>query len=201
MVEVIEQWVLALADQAWVYPLTSLLVVLDGIFPPVPSEAVLAALAALWQTTGTPGLGGLFLAGVIGAWLGDQLAYQVGRWIGVERFLRGPRSTAAIEWARRSLESHGPSFLIVSRYIPVLRVAATMAAGSVGYSRKTYSAVTAVSSVIWTIYMLATGLIAGMWLQENPMAAMVLGIVVGIVIGLLVERVSRLILRRRERAV
>jgi membrane protein DedA with SNARE-associated domain len=85
------------------------LAVLDGFFPPVPSEVAAVGLAALAAAGGTPNLGLVLLAATSGAYVGDLIAYAIGRRIDVHRvpFLRRGRGRRALAWAERSLTNGG----------------------------------------------------------------------------------------------
>jgi hypothetical protein len=61
--------VLALAGSVWVYPVVFALVVVDGFFPPFPSETVVVALGALAVSAGAPSLG--WLIGVVTFFFND----------------------------------------------------------------------------------------------------------------------------------
>ncbi|WP_148220653.1 DedA family protein [Xylanimonas cellulosilytica] len=195
----IEAWILALSGAAWVYPAMAVLAFIDGFFPPLPSESVIITLAVAAQTTGSPWLPGILVAAIVGAWCGDQVAYQIGRSVGTERvrILRTERGHATVRWARRALARRGASFIIAARYVPVGRVAVNMTAGAVGYPRRRFMGYSAIATVIWGFYAVGVGLTAGAWLHEYPLLAMVAGIVGGVLIGLLIDRALHYLLLRR----
>jgi membrane protein DedA with SNARE-associated domain len=175
------------------------LAVLDGFFPPVPSEVAAVGLAALSAASGTPHLGLVILAAAAGAYLGDLIAYAIGSRIDVHRlpFLRRGRGRRALAWAERSLANGGTGFILAARFLPVARVAVNMAAGALGYSRRRFLGIAAIASVAWAGYSAIIGIGAGAWLQGHPAAAVVLGAVVGLGIGLLLDAVFR---RRQSKA-
>ena len=70
----LHDWVVALANAPWVYLALFALATIDGLFPPVPSESVVIALAALSVSAGTPNLALILLAAATGAFTGDQIA-------------------------------------------------------------------------------------------------------------------------------
>jgi membrane protein DedA with SNARE-associated domain len=167
--------------------------VLAGFFPPVPSEVAAVGLAALAAASGTPHLGLVLLAAASGAYVGDLIAYAIGRRIDVHRvpFLRRGRGRRALAWAERSLTNGGTGFILAARFLPVARVAVNMAAGALGYPRHRFLGVAAIGSVAWAGYSAMIGIGAGAWLQGRPQGAVVLGIVVGLLIGVLLDAVFR----------
>ena len=103
----------------------------DGIFPAFPSETGLI-LAGLLSVVGDLQLGWVIAAGALGAFAGDSLSYALGRFVGrpaQRRFLDGRRARAALEWASGQLQVRGGMVVIVGRYIPGGRTAATFTAG------------------------------------------------------------------------
>lgn len=187
------QWVLTLSASPWVYLLVYLFCLLDGFFPPVPSETVVIALAATWASVGEPQVGLLWLVATLGAFTGDQLAYTLGRHVDVRssRPFRHPRGAAALEWARRALHGRGVSFILTGRFIPVGRVAVNMTAGAVHYPRSRFVPIVAVSTALWAAYGVVIGAVAGRWFQDNPVIAVVVGVVAGLLIGLVLDGVVR----------
>lgn len=195
----IEAWILSMSGALWIYPALFTVTVIDGFFPPIPSESVVITLTVAAQTSGTTWLPGVLIAAILGAWCGDQIAFSIGRRVGTDRvrFLQGRRGKAAVRWARRSLSRRGAAFIIAARYVPVGRIAVNMTAGAVGYSRRRFMEYSAVAAVLWGSYALAMGLVASVWLHEQPLLAMVVGVVLGVVVGLLIERLVHVFLHRR----
>ncbi|QTE30875.1 DedA family protein [Pengzhenrongella sicca] len=170
-----------------------LLVALDGIFPPVPSESAVITLAALSSAGGGTNLVLVLLVAAAGAFTGDQVAYVVGRRINPRRlpFLRTTRGRRTVAWAGAALTRRGPAVILAARYLPVARVAVNVTAGAVGYPRAKFSVLTAIGAVGWSAYSAVLGVTAGAWFPGRPLLAVSAGIVSGVVIGLAVDQVLR----------
>lgn len=191
-------WVVALVGSPWAFVALWLLTTLDGFFPPVPSEAAVIALAAVAAATGRPELWLVVLVAALGAFVGDQVAYAIGRRLPLHRIpvLRGERAGRALDRARLALAARGASYIIAARFVPVGRVAVNMTAGAAGYSRRRFTALAAFGSVVWALYSTALGIGAGVWLHDRPLVAAGVGVVVGLAMGLLVDVVLRRVLER-----
>ncbi|MFD6176934.1 MULTISPECIES: DedA family protein [unclassified Isoptericola] len=191
MLAQLEGWVLDLGASLWIYPAMYVFATIDGFFPPIPSESVVITLTVLAHTEGVPWLPGVLALAIAGAWTGDQIAYQIGRSVGTERFafLRSARGRKAVEWARHALDHRGASFILAARYVPIGRVAVNMTAGAVGYPRRRFMIYSGIAAVTWGIYSMLIGLAAASWLGHNPLLAMVAGVVAGIVLGIVVDQV------------
>jgi membrane-associated protein len=188
---VLEEWVLALAASPVVYLALYLFATIDGFFPPMPSESVVIALAAIAMSTGAPNLWWIIVAAAAGAFTGDQVAYAIGRRVDVRRsrLLRGARAQRTLDWAEQALATRGASFIIGARYIPIGRVAVNMAAGAVRFPRARFMGLTALAAVSWAFYSTAIGIGAGAWLHDRPVVAVVVGVIGGALIGLAVDAV------------
>ncbi|RMI14184.1 DedA family protein [Cellulomonas triticagri] len=182
-----------LAESLWVYPALVLFATVDGFFPPVPSESVVIALASLAVAHGSPNLALVALAGAVGAFVGDQIAYAIGSRVDVHRLriFRTERGRKALAWAENALAQRGSSFILAARYIPVGRVAVNMTAGALGFPRKRFVGLTALAAVTWAAYGTLVGAGAGLWLEDHPLIAVVAGVVVGTLVGLLIDWVLR----------
>lgn len=193
----LEEWILALAGSGWVYLGVMAFAAIDGVFPPVPSESVVIALAALTMTNGTPNLWLLGPAAAVGAFVGDQVAYLIGSRVDVHRLrlFRGPQGAKALAWAEKALVERGSSFILAARYIPIGRVAVNMTAGALGYPRARFMALSSLACVTWAAYGIAIGVGAGAWLHDHPVVAVVVGVCVGAAVGLLIDLVLRKWLR------
>jgi membrane protein DedA with SNARE-associated domain len=195
---VVEGWALALVGSPWIFVVLYLFATIDGFFPPVPSESIVIALAAVSMAEGTPNLWLIMLVAALGAWSGDQIAYQIGTKVKVRqlRFLRSRKGQAAVDWAENALAHRGAAFIIAARYIPIGRVAVNMTAGAVGYSRRRFMGLTAIAAVSWGGYSALIGIGAGAWLHDHTLVAVAVGVVGGLVIGLVVDWVLRRLTRR-----
>lgn len=195
-----EDWVIALVGSPWVFVGLYVFATIDGIFPPVPSESVVIALATLAVSTGEPNFWILGAVAAAGAFTGDQLAYTIGRRIPARdlRFMQGARAQATLDWAERALRERGAAFVIGARYIPIGRVAVNMTAGAVGFSRVRFTVLAAIAAVTWSIYSVSLGIGAGRWLGDNTALAVVVGVVGGVLIGVVVDAVMRRLMRGRR---
>jgi membrane-associated protein len=182
-----------------VYLVVFLVVVVDGFFPPVPSESIVVVAAALGVSLGTPNPAAIVIIAAVGAAIGDNIAYWLGRRIGVDRFrwMRGPRAAATIDRAGRGLALRPASMLLVARYIPVGRVAVNMTAGATGLPHRRFWPLTVLAGACWAVYSVLIGLLAGNWVKDQPLVGAAIGVVLALGIGILIDRISAVVSRRR----
>ncbi|MCC2335936.1 DedA family protein [Cellulomonas wangsupingiae] len=189
----LEQWALDLAGSPWVFAVLLGMVTVDGIFPPVPSESIVIALASLSMSTGSPVLWAVIVVGALGAFTGDQIAYQIGTAVPIRRLrmFRGRRGHAVLDWAEHALRTRGAAFIIGARYVPIGRVAVNMTAGALRFPRGRFVLLTGIAAVTWALYATAIGVGTGAVLGHSPLTGVVVGVVGGFVIGLVVDWVMR----------
>ncbi len=191
---------LDLAGSPWVLVAIFALSAIDGFFPPVPAESVIVALAAISVSSaaGEPSLVLLGVAAAVGALLGDNIAFYIGRAVGVERFdpEHRPRLARTVAWARRELDHRATMLILVGRHIPVGRIAVNMTAGATGFPHRRFLPISAIAGAIWATYAVLIGVLAGAWIEENPLVGALLAIAVASLLGYAVDRVVE---RRRSR--
>lgn len=187
-----------LAGSPWIMLIVFGVCVIDGFFPPVPSETIVVAAAAVSAATGSPHLLVLIATAAAGAIAGDAIAFAIGRRVGVSRFawMRRRRVAATFAWARRGLDRRGALLIFVARYIPVGRIAVNMSAGATGYPLRRFVPIAIAAGITWAAYSSVFGLVAGRWLHDQPLLAVVLAVAVAMVIGALVDLVIRRVLDR-----
>jgi membrane-associated protein len=190
------------AASPWVYLVVFAVVLVDAFFPPVPSESVVIGAAAAAVAVGVPNLPLVLACAAAGAVAGDNLTFLIGRTVGLDRFrmLRGPRMTAAIVRARRSIHDRAGVLILSARYVPVGRVAVNLVAGASGLAWRRFLGLSVLAGVSWAVYSVTVGVIAANWLHGNAFVAMVVGIAVGIGTGLVVDALLRRSARRRAAA-
>ena len=95
--QAINDFILAAAGQPWVLFVVLACCVIDGFFPPIPSESVVVGLSAVAATADVPNPWLLMLVAALGAFTGDNIAYLIGRRVGTRRWswMRGPRMQSA----------------------------------------------------------------------------------------------------------
>jgi len=199
-VDIINDVILQAIASPWILAILFAVAVIDGFFPPVPSETVLVAAAAVAASGGDVDVVLLCAVGALGAMTGDNIAYAIGRATGIERFrwMRRPRVASAFAATRRALTRGGAGLILGARYIPVGRVAVNMSAGALGYPWRRFLPLSAIGGVIWAVYSVAIGMLAGRWLQGQPLLSAVVGVVVAVVLGVVIDRVAAM--HRRLRA-
>jgi membrane-associated protein len=196
----VESWILSLAASPLVYLGMYLFATIDGLFPPIPSESLAIALAALSMSSGRPNLALIILVAAAGAFTGDQIAYTIGNRLDVPRipFMGGPRGQKTLHWAKRTLARRGAAVILAARYIPVGRVAMNLTVGAVGYPRRRFVGIDAIASLTWAMYSAAIGIGAGEWFKGHPLGAIVVGLVGGLLIGLMLDLGLRRLADRKK---
>ncbi|GAA4686176.1 DedA family protein [Frondihabitans cladoniiphilus] len=170
-----------------------LVVAIDGFFPPVPSETVVVALASIGFATGAPSPWLVLLVAAAGSFVGDNVAFAIGRRLGIDRFrfTRGPRTARLLRRVRGTLEARPASTVLTARFVPVGRVAVNVLAGSSAFPRRRFMLLSGVSGVVWATYSILIGVLAGAWLHDRPLLGAILGAAAALGIGLLVDRLPR----------
>lgn len=197
MFQLIEEAVLHAAGQWWVLLAVYLLCTVDGFFPLVPSESVIVALASISGTADTVSLWWVWLIGALGAITGDQIAYSLGRVIGMDRFrwMRSRSVRRAIGSARRALDSHGAMVICTARYIPGGRVAVNYTAGATGYPRLRFTALDVFAAFLWSGYSIGIAKATTGWL-DNTLLQITVAVVAAAAVGWVADLVLKRIMAR-----
>jgi len=130
-----------------------------------------------------------------GAFLGDNIAFLIGRNTGTRRWawMRGYRMQRAFRWAGTELRKRPASLILVARFVPIGRVAVNLTAGATHFPRPRFVGLTVLSAVLWAAYSVAIGLFFGQWFEDNHLLAVIVAVICAIGLGILVDVViSRL---------
>jgi membrane protein DedA with SNARE-associated domain len=189
-------------DSPLSYVVAVLLPALDALLPWLPSETVVIALGAVTAGSTDPRIGVLVLLAALGAFLGDNAAYLVGRRFGptvTRRLFAGEKGAGRLAWARRSLDRFGARIIIGCRFVPGGRTAVTLTCGLIGYPRRRFVPATAVAAIVWACYAFFLGRLGGKVFEDRPWVGLLLALGLGLVVSLLIE-VGRRIWRWRAAA-
>ncbi|MET4144406.1 DedA family protein [Arthrobacter sp. UYCo732] len=189
--QAINDFILAAAGQPWVLLLVWACCLIDGFFPPIPSESVVVGLAAVAATADVPNPWLLMAVAGLGALTGDNIAYLIGRRVGTTRWnwMRGPRMQRAFRWAGQELRKRPASLILVARFIPIGRVAVNLTAGVTHYPHLRFVGMTVLSAALWAAYSVGIGLFFGQWFENNHLLGAVIAIVCAVGLGILVDLV------------
>lgn len=174
----------------------------DAIIPVLPSETVVIALGAATAGSLDPRIAVLVALAAVGAFLGDNLAYLLGRRFGPfarRRLFAGERGARRLAWAQHSLGRYGARLIVACRFIPGGRTAVTLACGLVGYPRRRFVAATAVAGTVWAVYAFLLGRLGGRAFEDRPWAGLLLGLGLSLLVTVAIEAGRRLLRRRGRR--
>jgi membrane-associated protein len=180
---------------------------LDALLPVVPSETAVIALGVATAGHSDPRIVVLVALAACGAFVGDNLAYLLGRRFApvVERrFFSGERGKRRRAWAEHALDRFGARIIIACRFVPGGRTAVTLTCGMVGYRRRSFVVATACAGLIWAAYAFLIGRIGGRTFEDRPWVGLLLALGAALVISVLAEvlrltRPWRLLRRARRR--
>ncbi len=175
---------------------------LDAVLPVLPSESAVVALGVTTAGSFDLRIVALVALAALGAFVGDNLSYFIGRRFGPfvnRRFFSGVRGMKRRAWAMRAIEHYGARLIVVCRFIPGGRTAVTLTCGLVGYRYRIFAGATALAGVLWASYAFALGRLGGKAFESKPWAGLLLALGMALFLSALVELARRLRLRLRER--
>ena len=177
------------------YLIALLLPLLDVIIPVLPSETAIITLGVATAGSTDPRIAILVALAALGAFLGDNLAYLIGRKLGPfidRRAFSGEKGARRKAWAVQALDNYGARLIIVCRFIPGARTAVTLVCGLVGFRHRTFVIATAFAGVIWACYAFFIGRLGGHAFESRPWAGLLLAFGVALAITGLIELIRRL---------
>ena len=145
------------------YPGVFLLMFLETVFPPIPSEVIMS-LAGLQAAKGAMSLAGAILAGSAGAMLGNIAWYLAARLLGMARLkplIERHGRWLTMDWAEvdrgeRWFSRHGYLFVCIGRMLPTVRSLVSIPAGLMRMRFLPFCIWSSVGTLGWST-MLATG--------------------------------------------
>ncbi len=181
------------------YGLVFTVIGLEAMGVPLPGESMIIGAAIYAATTGKLDITGVIAAAVLGAIMGDNIGYLIGRWAGFRVLRRFGRyvglTDRRLQLGRYLFQRQGGKVVFLGRFIAVLRTFVALLAGANQMEWKTFLLWNAVGGVVWaTSYGLAAYLLGDAIRRiEGPIA-----IVVGAV-GVVALGAAIVVLRRNER--
>lgn len=156
-------------QSAVTYPVVFAAAGLDVLFPLIPSEAIVISAAVL-AAQGDLFIWLLIPAVALGAIVGDNICYLLGRAIGdpiADRLFRGEKGEARLLWAEEALRRRGPVLIGIGRFVPGGRTATTFAAGTLEMPYREFLAADAFAATLWAVYVCALGYFGGETFKDD----------------------------------
>jgi membrane protein DedA with SNARE-associated domain len=162
----------------------ALLMAIENVFPPIPSEVIMG-IGGLLVARGSMEFWPLLAAGTIGStagnyawfWVGDKWGYKRlapivdrhGRWLTLE--------WEDIEKAQRFFQRHGQWVVLLLRFSPFLRTMISLPAGLSHMKAWKFLLFTFVGAGIWNVLLIMGGQWLGRYFEESQdvLAWIVLG--------------------------
>lgn len=162
-----------------------LLMVLENLFPPIPSEVIMAA-AGFAASRGELALVPTILAGTAGTVLGNAAWYEAARAVGpgpaywfVRRYGRWlGLAEEDLDRGVRLLATRGAWIVFGARFLPGLRTLISLPAGAARMPRLLFYPLTALGSAIWITFLAWAGWTLGENFEQVDRWVAPLGIVV-----------------------
>ena len=164
-----------------------LLMILENVFPPIPSELIMP-FAGFVAARGDLNAVGVLLAGTVGSVLGTMPWYVAGRLLSVER-LKGwagrhgrwlAASPADIDRAVHWFERRGERAVFLGRMVPAVRSVISAPAGITGMALPRFLLWSLAGSMLWVGALVALGFVlegqyerVGQWL--DPVSKVIVG--------------------------
>lgn len=178
----------------WTYGIVFALALLDAFFPIVPSETAVIT-AGVVAATGDLSLWLVIVAAAVGAFVGDNVSYVIGREFGrsvVDRFFGGEQTRRRIDRAKRQLRERGVQLILVGRFVPGGRTAVTISAGLLRFDRPRFLWADAVAALVWAVYAALLGYFGGRAFEHAPWQGLLIALAIGVALGGVVEGARRL---------
>ena len=157
------EWIINIMEQLG-YLGIALLMFLDNVFPPIPSEVIMPS-AGFTAAQGQLSLIGVIVAGSLGSliaaatlyWIGRKISHDaLFRWVnqyGKYLFIKTDDVKKALDW----FEKYGHRVVFFGRMIPAVRSLISIPAGMSHMPFWKFMTYSALGTVIWTTFLATVG--------------------------------------------
>ena len=182
------------------YAVLALLMLVENLFPPIPSEVILP-LAGASVARGTLGFELALLAATAGSVAGAVLLYGLGRFGGRPLLLRHGRllrlSPSRLDRADQWFDRHGVKLVLAGRLIPGARSVISIPAGAAQMPFALFVLLTVAGSAAWNAALIGAGLALGEnWERASRLVGQASTVALG---GAAAAFVAAVLIHRRRR--
>ena len=188
-----------LSDSPVFYLVIFVIALLDSVLPVVPSETMVI-IGGVAAGLGDLNIVAVIAVGAVGAFIGDNMSYEIGLrakdWVN-RRYRRSEKRAKQLDWAEEQIEERGGLLLVTARFIPGGRTLLTLSCGITGQVHRWFAKWVAVAALIWASYAALLGYIGGKTFEDNHTLAFVVAFTMAISITVLIEIVRHVRKRRK----
>jgi membrane protein DedA with SNARE-associated domain len=190
----LSDWLEDISGNWWFLLVILAIAFFDSVIPIVPSETTVI-IGGVAAGLGNQRLALVIAAGAIGAFLGDNTAFLIGRRLSatIERWAaRKPKRGARLVWANTQIRQRGGLLLITARFIPGGRSVLTVSSGITRQPHPWFAAWVAVAAVIWATYAALLGYVGGKAFEDDHTKAFLLAFAAAFTLTVTIEVVRHL---------
>lgn len=163
-----QEWIITLL-QNYGYISLLILMILENLFPPIPSEFILTFAGFLTSFTDLHLLG-VIVVGTLGTYLGSLILYFIGRQmtqLGLEKWLSSSLAKklhfrkSEIDKTQNWFFKHGTKAVFFGRMIPIIRSLISIPAGIAQMPFVSFSLYTLLGTMVWNTLLVFLGYFLG----------------------------------------
>lgn len=152
--------------EAWGYLGIAIAMLMENVFPPIPSEVIMG-LTGMAVADGRLTFAGAVLAGTAGAVLGNLFWYVIGRVVGYHRFkplIDRFGRWLTLDWAEVEkihdiFLRHDRAIVFWARFLPTVRTMISLPAGMMKMPPLTFLFWTTLGTAVWNSVLIGAGYI------------------------------------------
>ena len=195
------EWIISMMENLGYFGI-SLLMFLDNVFPPIPSEIIMPS-AGYTASKGELLLVGVILAGSLGSLIAAALLYWLGRkishdalfkWVdryGKYLFIKSKDVEKSLLW----FEQYGHRIVFFGRMIPAVRSLISIPAGMSGMPFWKFMLYSGLGTIIWTTFLAYVGYYFGenqeIMAQIFQKVSYVILVLVALIITIFIYRIHK----------
>lgn len=162
--------------QAWIISIMSkygyigvfLLILIENIFPPIPSEVILP-FSGFMTTVTTMNIFGVVTSATFGSVMGAVILYELGRVLNVDRIKKIVArwgyilrlTEEDIDKTNNWFQKHGYGAVFFGRMVPIIRSLISIPAGMAKMNMPKFILYTTLGTVIWNFALVFAGTLLG----------------------------------------
>ncbi len=184
-----DDWIIHLVNTTGYWGV-GLLMLVETVFPPVPSEVIMA-VAGVSVSRGNMTFSGVVASGTVGAMIGNYLWFLIAIKFGKERlqnFLGKHGRWLTLHWSevergQALFSKHGSIIVLIARMLPTFRSLISIPAGIFNMSHRRFLVFSTIGTAGWSAALAGAGYALGSQFADvekilGPLSTAIIGLIV-----------------------